>query len=357
MKILFFIPAMIGGGAERVTAVLCNEFVKQGHDVIVATNPTKGSYPMDNRVRFLSVYNEKKRLLGGLRQLFVLLRARHIVKTERPNIVVGVMPPFYLLARFATWGTGIPLVASDHTSFLPNKLMRFNFVRHHLYGFADALAILTEKDYQLLGKKYPRKVVMYNPLTFDVLSHVGERKKVITAMGRLDVWRIKGFDMLIDAWVMIASKYPDWVLQIAGTGSDESMDTLKQMVENKGVTHSVSFLGFVNNVQGLLQESSIFVLSSRIEGFPMSLLEAMSQGCACVAFSIQGVVNEIITSEYDGVIVPDGDINALSNAMDSLLSNEDFRIRVAGNALQSIKRFEAKNIARQWEKLFDKVCK
>lgn len=356
MKILFFIPTLIGGGAERVTAVLCSEFVRRGHDVVIATNPNKGCYPIDNSVKILSVYDGKKRIFG-IRQLTVLFSARKIIKTENPDIVIGVMPPFYVLARLAIWGMDVPLIASDHTSFLPNKLMRFNFIRHHLYGFADALAVLTEKDYQLLGKKYPKKVVIHNPLTFDVLSHVGERKKMITAMGRLDVWYVKGFDMLIDAWSMIASKHPDWILQIAGTGSDESMNILKQMVKNKGITHSFMFLGFVNNVQRLLQETSVFVLSSRIEGFPMSLLEAMSQGSACVAFSIQGVVNEIITSGEDGVVVPDDDIKALSNAMDVLLSDDDFRFRMASGALKSIKRFEAKNIAGQWEKLFEKVCK
>lgn len=358
MKILFFIPALIGGGAERVTVVLCNELVRRGHDIVIATNLNKRSYPIDNRVKLLPVYSHKhKQLPKGIRQLSVLWHARKIVNAERPQIVVGVMPPFYLLARFATWGTGIPLIASDHTSFLPNKLMRFDFIRHHLYGFADALTILTQNDFQLLGRKYPQKIVMYNPLTFEVVNQIQKHKKVITAMGRLDVWHIKGFDLLIDAWSMIASNHTDWVLQIAGTGSDESLSTLKKMADDKGISDSVRFLGFVNNVQSLLQESSIFVLSSRIEGFPMSLLEAMSQGCACVAFTIQGIVNEIITHEEDGLIVQDGNINMLSTSLEKLMSNEYFCKKLSTNALKSIKRFEVKNIAEQWETLFEKLCK
>ena len=358
MKILFYIPALIGGGAERVTVLLCNEFVKRGHDVAVATNPSKGSYPINERVRLLSLYSEKyKHLPKGVRQLSVIRNARRIVKAEKPNVVIGVMPLFYLLARLVTWGIDSPLIASDHTSFLPNKLMRVNFIRHHLYGFADVLTILTKKDFQLLGNKYPKKIVMYNPLTFDVLHQIGERKKVVTAMGRLDVWRVKGFDLLIEAWAMIASKHPDWILQIAGTGSDESMDILKKQIEDRGILDSVRFLGFVNNVQDLLQESAVFVLSSRIEGFPMSLLEAMSQGCTCVAFAIQGVVNEIISHGKDGLVVPDGDIEMLSLSLERVLVNEEIRIQLGCNALKSIKRFEAENIAKQWEALFEKLCK
>ena len=99
MKILFYIPVLIGGGAERVTVLLCNEFVKCGHDVAVATNPSKGSYPIDERVRLFSLYSEKyKHLPGGMRQLSVIRNARRIIKVEKPNVVIGVMPPFYLEA-------------------------------------------------------------------------------------------------------------------------------------------------------------------------------------------------------------------------------------------------------------------
>lgn len=358
MKILFYIPAMIGGGAERVTAILCNEFVKLGHTVLVATNPAKGSYPLEEEVEILNIYGGRyKKLPWGLRQLYVWWTARKFVRKEKPDVAVAVMPPFYLLARMATWGTGVPFVASDHTSFLPNDLMRFNFIRHHLYGFADVLTILTQMDYRLLGNKYPNKVVMYNPLTFDVLGEKRRRKKAITAIGRLDVWQVKGFDLLIEVWALIASKHPGWILQIAGTGSDESLERLKKMVIDKCVSDSVHFLGFISDVQRVLQESSIFVLSSRIEGFPMSLMEAMSQGCACVSFNIRGVVSEIISNGKDGIIIPDGDIQSMASSLDNLMDNETLRNELSSKALISIKRFEASSVAKQWISLFDKLRK
>lgn len=358
MKLLFFIPSMIGGGAERVTSILCNEFIKRGHSVSVATDVSKGHYPLDSAVCLLSIYGSKYKFLPfGIRQLYVLSRARKIIKRNEPDVVIAVMPAFYILARLATLWIRVPLIASDHTSFSPNKLMHFNFIRHHLYGFADVLTILTQYDYRLLGRKYPNKVVMYNPLTFDTLKKVGYRKKVVTAMGRLDVWEVKGFDLLMNAWAKIADKHPDWKLQIAGTGKEESMHLLRQMVAKKRIEKSVCFLGFVQNVQSLLEESSIFVLSSRIEGFPMSLLEAMSQGCACISFSLGGIIEEIITSGKDGIIVEDGNIQKFASNLDFLMGNYEFRTSLGENALNSVKRFSMENIMNKWIVLLESLVK
>lgn len=358
MNILVFIPSMIGGGAERVTSILCNEFVKRGHTVSVATDLSKGHYPLNRKVHLLSVYGPKyKSMPFGIRQLYVLHKAKALVKSKKPQIVIAVMPAFYLLARLATFGTKIPLIASDHTSFLPNKLMRFNFIRQHLYGFANALTILTQYDYQLLGRKYPNKIVIYNPLTFNITDRIGIRPKVITAIGRLDVWEVKGFDLLLKIWTLVTQKHPDWILQIAGTGNENSIQFLNKIIRDKGIENSVHLLGFVDNIENVLKETSIFVLTSRIEGFPMSLIEAMSQGCACISFAIKGIIREIITTDIDGIIIPDGNVQSFVHSLDLLIEDEEFRYKLANNALISVKRFSPDNIADDWENLFNKLVR
>ena len=235
--------------------------------------------------------------------------------------------------------------------------MRFNFIRQHLYGFANALTILTQYDYQLLGRKYPNKIVMYNPLAFNIAHRIGIRPKVITAIGRLDVWEVKGFDLLLEIWASVVHKHPDWALQIAGTGNESSIQFLKRISRDKGIENSVHFLGFVDNIENVLKETSIFVLTSRIEGFPMSLIEAMSQGCACISFAIKGIIREIITTEIDGIIVPDGNIQSFAYSLDLLIKDDEFRYKLANNALLSVKRFSPDNIVENWEKLFNKLVR
>ena len=311
---------------------------------------------MDERVNLLPLYAQLHRSHSFLFRYFsILYRGRKIVKKIHPDIVIGVMPVFFVLAKLVTLGLKIPVIASDHTSFSKNSVMRFRFIRFHLYPFADAVTILTHLDYSLLGNKLPRKVVMPNPLSYPVFSKKSIRRKNILAVGRLDVWKIKGFDMLIEAWEQLACKFPDWILEIAGTGSEKSYEELKSMVTVHGLENRINFLGFRTDIDSIMREASIFILSSRIEGFPMGLVEAMSQGCACVSFAIGGAVSEIITHDRNGIIVDDGDISSLAQELSVLMTDKDKRERLSKNAVQDISRFEADNIAQKWEELFSRL--
>lgn len=356
MRLLFYIPTLIGGGAERVTSIVCSELSNRGHEVVIATDIEKGHYSIADNIQLLSLYHDRNKI-KLLQRISVICAARKIFKDVKPDIVVGVMPVFFLLARIVTLGTKIPVIASDHTSFLPNKLMKFRFIRDYCYKYASAVIVLTERDYCILGEKLPQKVVIPNPLSYKIIPRFTDRNKIVLAVGRLDVWKVKGFDVLIKIWSIVVNTHSDWKLKIAGAGSIESVSFVKKMIVDYNLQDSIELIGFQKNIDEVMRNSSIFVMTSRIEGFPMSLIEAMSQGCACISFSISGIIDEIITDKRNGILISDGDIDEYARMLMYLMDDKNFRITLVDNSLKSISRFSSKFVIDKWESLFSKLLK
>jgi len=196
---------------------------------------------------------------------------------------------------------------------------------------------------------------MYNPIEFSIPGEKSTRKKNVLAAGRLDGWHHKGFDNLIYVWSRIAKKFPDWSLDIAGDGTVDSLTFLKSLVTKYGIDEHVNFLGFRTDMEKLYQTSSIFVLSSRYEGLGQVLLEAMSQGCACVAFEFDGRTNEFITSPDVGIVVENQNLVELEKAIILLIENYKLREYLSAGAKIEAKRFSKEIITSQWEDLLNKV--
>ena len=173
--------------------------------------------------------------------------------------------------------------------------------------------------------------------------------------GRLDVWHIKGFDTIIECWQLLAPKYPDWVLEIAGDGTDESLSFLQNLIKEKGLSDRVLLLGQVENMQEKLSQTSIFALPSRVEGFPMVLMEAMSQGCACVAYEVGGAIYEMMTNNEDGIIVNDADVSGFTDGLSLLIENSILREELSNNALLSVQRFSPLSFMKSRDNLINRV--
>lgn len=360
MKILFINDQFERGGAGRVAAVLCNELYHRKDNEVILVCDSKHWVPIyhiddDIPVREIVV----KTLKPGLAEKILKWKRcindiRKYIKEEKPDVIIATQAMMFLCAYLANRGLHVPIIAADHTSFSRKVDPVIDFVRYHLYSKADGLSILTQKDFRLLGDKYPQKKVIYNPLSFPVLDKQVVRRKNILCAGRLEVWEIKGFDIIVDIWSRIHVKYPDWVLEIAGDGTEASHNYMKQMLVEKGVQDHVRLLGRVSDMKSLYAESSIFALSSRMEGFPMVLMEAMSQGCACVAFSVGGSSDEMM-SEKSGLLIPDGDASSFEAALVRLIENGKEREAFSQSAIKEVSRFSVEKFVDDWEKLIDKA--
>ena len=302
---------------------LANGFAIKGIEVLFLTDLFEEiSYSLSSDVKLLGFAKQRKGKVG--KWLSAIFNARRFAKEFSPNVVIGIMSTCSFVGRLATFGLGIPVIATEHDSFerpLSAPMSRWErFTKFILNRLYRQITVLTEADYLVIGKRLSNVTVMPNPLALSPLDAVPQKQRVILAAGRVDVWHCKGFDVLMRSLAssviledMNGKPAPlaelmrrgGWKLQIAGVWrEDSSKEYLLGIAREHGVDDLVEFLGFVDDMQSLYQRASVFVLSSRYEGFGLVLIEAMSQGCAPVACDYKGRQREIINPSS---VLPQGE--------------------------------------------------
>lgn len=355
MKLLFYISSMRGGGAERVMSILCNKLIERGHDVYLATNiQLPILYDIDKKVNLLDIYvpRNQNRIKNAYKYG---KKIRNVAKQINPDIIISFVWSLNAITILATLGLSIPIIASEHFTFDKKRSFYEYFVRFYLNRLANKVTILTQYDYKFLGKRLSKKIVVPNPLPYKIYEETSERTKNILAIGSIDRWYIKGFDNLIKIWGEISPLYPNWTLDIAGNGKDLNFDILKKIAEDNFVSQSVRFLGFQKDIHKLMKETSIFVLSSRGEGFAMVLAEAMSQGCACISFDCKAGPAEIITNNISGLLIKDQDLNEMKESLIKLIENESLRNNLSVHGRKEVKKFNSDIIVDKWEQIFQEL--
>ena len=176
--------------------------------------------------------------------------------------------------------------------------------------------------------------------------------RVIMAAGGLT--RRKGFDRLLRAWALLAPDHPDWSVEIFGDGVEH--DALDARVHRLGLRRSVRLRGHSPNLMDELTRASLFAMTSRREGFPMVLLEAMSVGLPVVAYDCPTGPRDIVSDGVDGYVVPDGRTRLMAEALGRLLDDDDRRRRFGDGALEKAKRYKLEAIAGRWEELFGELA-
>lgn len=358
MKILFVNDQYERGGAGRVAAILANQLYQKGYDITLVHDfeNWKSIYFLNEKIpkKLIITKSKKQGVLNRVTKWYICIKTiRKYIRETNPDIIIATQAMMFLCCYIANIRFGVPIIAADHTSFTRRMGLILDFVRYHLYSKADGLSVLTKKDFNILGAKYPNKQVIYNPISFPILEKQTIRKKRVLCVGRLEVWEIKGFDIIIKIWAEIATHYPDWTLEIVGSGDNKSKSYLEKIIADAKLS-SCKLLGHVNNMKDLYASSEIFALPSRMEGFPMVLMEAMSQGCACVAFEIGGATNEMFEGR-DGFIIKDGDIASFKNSLITLMENKSIREEFSINALKSVQRFSVDRFVKSWENLLQKT--
>ena len=393
MKIFVVQSHIGGGGAERVGVLIAGGLAQRGHEVSLVTNlHDKVKYPVDDKVKILNMVTSSRNKLMKWVSAFKNLRS--YVKQYQPDVIIGIMQLGSFISKLACIGTKTPVVMTEHYSFdmAPFKKMSAieHFCKFYLNRIYTHVTVLTEYDKRVIGNRLKHVSVMPNPLALQPIklypNDYNQRERFIVAAGRLDAWFYKGFDVLIKAWGKVVESRESrverkgWRLQIAGTGSEQSLAYLKGLCKENGVEDSVDFLGFVSDMESLYKKASVFVLSSRYEGFGLVLIEAMSQGCACIACDHKGRQREIMETlpgppclgrgaevqnakgdpffeTSTGILCPPEDVEALAAAMAKMIEDDEYRESVRAHAIERSGYYDIKNIARQWEELLNEVIK
>lgn len=212
---------------------------------------------------------------------------------------------------------------------------------------ADCIVTLTHDD-KLFWIQYAKRVeVIPNILTITPQKVIDYRNKRVIAAGRYV--RQKGFDLLLEAWHLIEKKYEDWHLYIYG---NEDRSPYQRIVDKYQMNSNVHLMPATKDIAQEFSKSSIFVLSSRFEGFGLVLAEAMSCGLPCISFDCPYGPHDIITNEEDGILVKNGNIRALTEAIERLMADGNLRQSMGVKAINNVARFAPKEIMSQWEQLF-----
>ncbi|MBR2153586.1 MAG: glycosyltransferase [Bacteroidaceae bacterium] len=360
---------LTGGGAERVAALWIYGFTNHGHDVRVVMNCQHGTpityqipqyiqkYNLHGNFLISWIVNKLNKWLGI--DCYYVKKIRHVLQDFQPDVAIGVIQPWAEWTRKAAKGMNLKIINTEHNTFerpsdalynpMTKALYREKFKWNKRY---DAVSVLTKVDKSCTEGILNNVTVLPNPLAYCPVSKLPSKENIILAAGRLNAWHVKGFDLLVNAWGKIAKQHPCWKLQIAGSDNEPVRKKLMQIAREKEVESQIEFLGFQNDMLPLYQRSSIFVLSSRYEGFGMVLIEAMSQGCAPIACDYKGRQSEIITTEEEGIICPVCDIVSLASSLEKMITDEEYRKNVQIKAIERSKYYSLERTMDRWEQIF-----
>ena len=380
MKIVYVIDSLASkGGAERILSEKMNYLSdKFGYEVYVVTcyqnqeeNPNAYFLsPKVNQVNLNIPYYSQYHY-GYPKRLFVKWRIyRSLCKSMasainkiNPDILIGL--GYFMGDVVCKLNCRAKKVIESHEARMftmsDQGLARSYFSRLYMsmyrrYYFnaierrSDVLVTLTKGDAQE-WKKANEVIVIPNFTLMSVEEgNYCDNKRAI-AVGRLE-WQ-KGFDRLIDAWEKVSKNHSDWHLNIFGSGTLH--DALENQIKAKGLQNFIEIHSFTPNIVEEYKKSSLFVLSSRFEGLPLVLLEAMQCGVPCVAFDCPFGASDVIDDGKCGLVVEDGNVELLAERICYLIEHPDIRKEFAMKSIERARNFSVDEVMGKWRSLFERL--
>ena len=359
MRITLITVNLYAGGTQRVVYQMANYWSKKGHQVTILTYDSgqRSFFHVFEPIQWkaLDLAGESSswffRFFHNMRRIYNLRKA---IKSSRPDYIISLVYTVNVIVLIATRLSFIPTIVSERNDPRRKKVgLIWHWLRRCLYPMADHL-VLQNQEIRDWFKNYNRSLhVIPNPVQVSEESlkqgpeiSLPEGKRII-ALGRLV--EQKGFAILIQSFAGLSRQYPDWRLVIIGEGP--LRNELKQHAKRLNVESYVFFVGKVKNPFSVFSRCDLFVLSSRYEGFPNALLEAMACGLPVVSFDCPSGPGEIIQDGINGILVPPEDRRALKEAMEKLIDNESLRVKLSKEASKVKERFSIEKIMPLWEKL------
>jgi glycosyltransferase involved in cell wall biosynthesis len=376
-KITILIANAYGMGGTVRTCLNVAGFLAQRHEVEIISAQRRSDrpfFPFPRGVRVRVADDQRERPLGGragkLRQLlrphrsrllfpgdlrfasacslWTDLRLLRLLWDVRDGVVMGTRPALNLLAP-ALRRPGVTVIGQEHMNLETHTPQRQAEIARR-YPALDALTVLTDRDRetyaQTLGAAARLERIPNAAPALDAEPSSLDRP-VVVAAGRMTTQ--KGFDLLIPAFAQVAARHPDWTLRICGDGPQRKR--LERLIIEHGLSNNVLLMGPVDRLDLQMAQASMYVLSSRFEGLPMVMIEAMSLGLPVVSFDCPTGPRDVIEDGRSGVLVPDGDVDALAAAMLAVIEDPDRRRALGAGAAARARDFALESIGPRWEAL------
>ena len=343
------------GGTERVTSVIANELIKNNYKVSILSlvdgkNPF---FTLNKDIQTYSLY--PKEISFKKNFVHATYKIRQFVKRHEVDVVIVVDSNSCLFTVPALVGLGIKHICWEHFNF-NNDLGRYSrrLARQLAARYCDSIVTLTERDkqYWLKGTRHKSQIIaIANPCPFPPqnYSKQGNTHTVLT-VGELT--EVKGFDLLLEAWIQINKVMPDWKLVIVGEGDDRKK--LTGFIKKYNLMDSVDLVGRISDVSKYYKEAEIFCLSSRFEGFPMVLLETLAFGLPVVSFDCDTGPAEIL-EDTGSILVPKNNIDQLASSLINLMKDEEDRKSIRLKAKEKSKNYQPENTVNHWIELLESL--
>lgn len=366
MKIVYCIQSLTAaGGMERVLINKANYLADiLGEEVSIITTDQGGAspfYPVSRRIKCFDLGINYCDNTGN--KLGVRLRKKHLHRKRLKKLLTELRADI-VISLFKKEADFLYKIKDGSKKILEFHFSRFYRLQHtsgwrilwkkillkkdkYLASKYDKFVVLTEEDRGLWGKA-GNICVIHNACDFQTEKYADWDVKRVIAVGRLDYQ--KGYDRLIAIWKQIHTAFPAWTLEIFGEG--EEREELIRQVRESGLESVVTIHEPVSDIREEYCKSSVYVMTSRFEGMPMVLIEAMACGLPVVAYACQCGPREMIQNGENGFLIEEGNEKEFVQKLSLLMQDRELRAAIGKRAADRTSRFSKENIMRQWTELF-----
>lgn len=378
LKIVYCTPALyMAGGVERVLTLKANYMADVlGYDITIILTEGKEKplfYPLSRKIKVINLDIDFEALwtCSFFKKIFVYLQKQRIFKKRLTEELIRLKADITvsLLRREINFINDIQdgsrkigelhVNRANYRNFEAGdtNIVKRLFAKYWMHNLVshlkrlDRFVVLTEED-KSSWTELSNVEVIPDPLAFDIDQVSPLTNKRVIAVGRY-VYQ-KGFDLLLHAWKLIEQQHPDWRLVIYGMGERTPYE---QLIDKLQIDRTRCHLnGSTSDIKAEYLNSSLFVFSSRFEGFGMVLIEAMACGLPVVSFDCPCGPKDIVRHNEDGLLVPSGNIDALAEAMHQMMLDDSLRQQMAKVAVKNVQRYKLNEVCQHWQKIFERIA-
>ena len=376
-KIVYCTPALyFAGGMERVLTMKANYFADHfGYDITIILTDGEDKplfYPLSDKVKVvnLNIGFEELWTCSFIKKIVIYLKKQYLYKKMlkkelmriRPDITVSMLRrEINFINEIKDGSKKIGEIHINRANFRNFDAKDDNFIKllfakiwmndlTNKLKRLDRFVVLTEKDKEA-WVELDNVYVIPNPLSF-ILQNVSKlTEKRVIVVGRY--CHEKGYDLLLKAWRIVQNSIADWRLEVYGEGDRSQYD---EMISSLNIDrHRCILHGRSSNIQDEFEKSSLAVCSSKFEGFGLVITEAMSCGLPVVSFDCPWGPRAIIQDGEDGLLVENGNVEKLAEALIMMIQHPEMRSKMAAKAIENVQRFSIEKIAEKWRSLFDSL--
>ena len=346
------------GGTERVTTLIANELQKnEKYNISIISLTERNDDIYFNLDKSIPHYKLYDKVVSGLFHFMgYTKRLKNIIRENNIDLLIDIDGIIDMYSVPIRKKTGVKIISWEHFNVYhhPNPWLR-KVVRKYAVPRVDAIVTLTEEDKGYYEKEFNIKCPIqsiYNPVIWKQETHEYDiNSKILLSAGRLT--NQKGFDISIEVAKNVMTKNPDWKWIILGEGEDRQL--LEKKIQEYGLVEQVLLPGNKNNIEDYYMKSSMFVMTSRYEGLPMTLLETKPYKLPIVSFKCKTGPSELVRDGINGYLIKENDIEGMSTKINELINDSNKRIDFSENALLDTEKFKLDSIIKQWETLIDKI--